>query len=148
MADSGKLRAKGTKKQFSRTTVKIYEFMLMHGKPIGIRELQRKLNLSSPSLAAYHLKILEKEELIERLPDGKYAVKKTVRLEGMKNLIFIGCKPIPAYLLYIALTSSLSFSSFLLLLINRILEALIVSTTSNFMAILLLVRILKERTSY
>ncbi len=34
------------------TTLEVYRFLLKSGKPVGVRGVQRALNLSSPSLAA------------------------------------------------------------------------------------------------
>ncbi len=37
-------------------TFRVYAYMLMRGKPsYGVREIQRALGFSSPSVAAYHL---------------------------------------------------------------------------------------------
>ncbi len=48
------------------TTLEIYRYLLKKGKPQGTREVQRALNLSSPSLAVYHLAKLEDAGLIKR----------------------------------------------------------------------------------
>ena len=41
------------------TTLDVYRFLLKRKEPVGAREVQRVLNLSSPSLATYHLSKLE-----------------------------------------------------------------------------------------
>jgi predicted DNA-binding transcriptional regulator len=48
------------------TSLDIYRLLLKTGKPLGIREVQRALNLSSPSVAQYHLVKLEQAGLLKR----------------------------------------------------------------------------------
>ena len=54
-------------------TLKIYRFILKNDKPVGIREVQRALNLSSPTLALYHMNKLEEAGLIKKELDGYVA---------------------------------------------------------------------------
>jgi len=96
------------------TTLKVYKFMLVHSKPIGVRELQRRLKLSSPSVAAYHLSKLEKLGLIERNANGKYVVKRHVKLGMIKDIMIIGRIAFPRYVFYAVLMSSLTISYFYL----------------------------------
>jgi len=77
------------------TTLKVYRFLLKSGKPTGVREVQRSLNMSSPSLAMYHLSKLEEAGLLKR-EGGDYTVNKVI-LEGM---IKIGHVLIPRYFFY------------------------------------------------
>jgi DNA-binding transcriptional ArsR family regulator len=54
-------------------TLKVYKFILKQNKPVGIREVQRALNLSSPTLALYHIDKLEQAGLIKKELDGYVA---------------------------------------------------------------------------
>lgn len=54
-------------------TLKVYRFILKNDKPVGIREVQRGLNLSSPTLALYHINKLEEAGLIKKELDGYVA---------------------------------------------------------------------------
>jgi SOS-response transcriptional repressor LexA len=54
-------------------TLKVYRFILKNDKPIGIREVQRALNLSSPTLALYHINKLEEAGLIRKDLNGYVA---------------------------------------------------------------------------
>lgn len=54
-------------------TLKVYRFILKNDKPVGIREVQRALNLSSPTLALYHMNKLEEAGLIKKELDGYVA---------------------------------------------------------------------------
>jgi len=77
------------------TTLEVYRFLLKSSKPVGAREVQRALNLSSPSLAVYHLSKLEDVGLLKR-EDGGYAVNKVVLEDGVKIRRFL----IPRFLFY------------------------------------------------
>ena len=54
-------------------TLKVYKFVLRSEKPVGIREVQRALNLSSPTLALYHMNKLEEAGLIKKESNGYIA---------------------------------------------------------------------------
>ena len=54
-------------------TLRIYKFILRSDRPIGIREVQRALNLSSPTLALYHINKLEEAGLIKKELSGYVA---------------------------------------------------------------------------
>ena len=53
--------------------MKVYRFILKNYRPVGIREVQRGLNLSSPTLALYHISKLEEAGLIRKELDGYVA---------------------------------------------------------------------------
>lgn len=55
------------------TSLDVYRLLLKANKPLGIRETQRALNLSSPSVAQYHLSKLENVGLLKR-ENGNYSV--------------------------------------------------------------------------
>jgi len=77
------------------TTLEVYRFLLKKNKPLGIREIQRALNLSSPSVATYHLTKLEEVGLIKR-ESGGYVVNKFLLEYSIKISRFL----IPRYLFY------------------------------------------------
>lgn len=51
------------------TTWKVYKYILEHG-PTGIREIQKSLRLSTPSLALYHVNKLEQKGIIKKGEQG------------------------------------------------------------------------------
>ncbi len=77
------------------TTLEVYRFLLKSNKSIGARELQRALNLSSPSLAAYHLSKLEEIGLLKK-ENGEFAVTKSL----LEDCIRVNRFLIPRYLFY------------------------------------------------
>lgn len=76
-------------------TLKVYRFILKNNKPVGIREIQRALNLSSPTLALYHINKLEEAGLVKKHLNGYVADR--VLLE---NFIRLKRALIPRYFFY------------------------------------------------
>ncbi len=77
------------------TTLEVYRFLLKSGKPVGVRAVQRALELSSPSLAVYHLSKLEDAGLVTR-ENSDYIVARVVLEDVVKIRRFL----IPRYLFY------------------------------------------------
>ena len=77
------------------TTLRVYRYALKRGKPIGVRETQRALNLSSPTLSAYHLSKLERAGLLRQTTEG-YIVDKVI----LRNFVRLKRLLIPRYLFY------------------------------------------------
>lgn len=77
------------------TTLKVYLFLLRRREPAGVREVQRALNLSSPSIAFYHLSKLEDAGLVKG-ERGEYRVNRVV----LESSVKIGRLLIPRYLFY------------------------------------------------
>lgn len=76
-------------------TLKVYKFVLKKGSPTGIREVQRGLKLSSPTLASYHLKKLEDAGLLKQSREG-YVVDRVF----LRNLVRFRRMLIPKYFFY------------------------------------------------
>ncbi len=78
------------------TTLDVYRLLLKTNKPLGIREIQRTLNLSSPSIVQHHLAKLEAACLVKR-EWGDYVINR-VELE---NCVKISRFLIPRHFLYL-----------------------------------------------
>ena len=59
-------------------TLKIYLYILKQGKPVGVREVQRELGLSSPSVAFHHIGKLNRLGIIHQDELGNYVLSKKV----------------------------------------------------------------------
>ncbi|NLF88095.1 winged helix-turn-helix transcriptional regulator [Candidatus Bathyarchaeota archaeon] len=77
------------------TTLEVYRFLLKSSKPVGTRELQRALNLSSSSVATYHLTKLEDAGLLKREAGG-FSVSKYLLENSIKVSKFL----VPRYFFY------------------------------------------------
>jgi DNA-binding transcriptional ArsR family regulator len=89
------LVADDSKEVLSGTTLEVYRFLLKSNKPVGTRELQRALNLSSPSVATYHLSKLEDAGILKR-EGGGFTVSKFLLENSVKVNRFL----IPRYFFY------------------------------------------------
>ena len=77
------------------TTLEVYRFLLKSSKPVGVRELQRALDLSSSSVSTYHLSKLEDAGLLKR-QGGGFTVDKFLLENSVKISRFL----IPRYFFY------------------------------------------------
>jgi DNA-binding transcriptional ArsR family regulator len=81
-------------------TLQTYLFMMKNAKPVGVRELQRSLGLSSPSVAYHHLEKLERMGLVEKDQYGEYALVKNVDVSVLQAFTHIGRLLIPRFTFY------------------------------------------------
>ena len=77
------------------TTLEVYRLLLRTKRPLGIRDVQRALNLSSPSIAQYHMSKLEQAGLLKH-KEGNWVIN---RVE-LDNCIKINRFLIPRHFLY------------------------------------------------
>jgi DNA-binding transcriptional ArsR family regulator len=91
------LTAEDAKDALRGTTLEIYRFLLKSNKPVGIREVQRALNLSSPSIVAYHFSKLEEAGFVKR-EKGDYIASKVILDHSIRISHFI----IPRQIFYVA----------------------------------------------
>jgi DNA-binding transcriptional ArsR family regulator len=89
------LVADESKEVLRGTTLEVYRFLLKSNKPVGTRELQRALNMSSPSVATYHLSKLEDAGILKR-EGGGFTVSKYLLENSVKVNRFL----IPRYFFY------------------------------------------------
>ena len=76
-------------------TLKVYRYVLKNKKETGIREVQRALKLSSPTLAVYHLDKLEQAGLVKKGASG-YVVDRVY----LRNLVRFRRLLVPKYFFY------------------------------------------------
>lgn len=89
-------------KELSGTTLQVYLYILKRGKEkIGVRELMRELNMKTPSHAYYHLDKLVSLGLLEKR-FGDYYLVKDVKIDYLKEFIFLGNYLIPKFFFYMA----------------------------------------------
>ena len=84
---------------------------------VGVRELQRQLDFSSPALAAYHLNKLEELELVAK-ERGDYRLVREVKVGVLKQFIKLGTFLLPRYVLYATMFTMLLI--FLLTQLNEL----------------------------
>ena len=81
-------------------TLRVYWSLLNSRDGVmGVRQLQRQLGFSSPTLAAYHLNKLENLELVVK-ERGDYRLVKEVKVGVLKQFIKLGTFLLPRYIFY------------------------------------------------
>jgi len=81
-------------------TLRVYWSLLNSRDGVmGVRQLQRQLGFSSPTLAAYHLNKLENLELVVK-DRGDYRLVREVKVGVLKQFIKLGTFLLPRYIFY------------------------------------------------
>jgi DNA-binding transcriptional ArsR family regulator len=81
-------------------TLRAYLFILKSPKAVGVRELQRSLGLSSPSVAYHHLDKLTRLGLIEKDQYGEYAIVKNANVNVLQAFTQVGRLLVPRFIFY------------------------------------------------
>ncbi|MCS7119770.1 MAG: hypothetical protein RMJ07_05580 [Nitrososphaerota archaeon] len=82
-------------------TLMVYWFLLRTQKlPVGVREIQRELGFSSPSVAAHHLEKLVSLGLVNKNLRGEYFLAREVKVGVLRLFTRIGRFMVPRYLFY------------------------------------------------
>jgi len=101
---------KNAEYQLKGKTAQVYMFLIKHtGMPIGVREVQKALGFSSPSIAHYHLEKLVSMGLVKRTERGEYEVVEVVKVGMLKNFVRIGRLLMPRYVFYSVLLTTMLF---------------------------------------
>jgi DNA-binding transcriptional ArsR family regulator len=101
--------------QLKGKTLQIYWYLLRDpNSGVGVREVQRSLGLSSPSVAAHHLDKLLSLGLVEKTVRGEYLVNQEVKVGLLKFFSRMGRFLVPRHLFY-AIWLSAMFATYLIL---------------------------------
>ena len=101
------MREEGSPKQLSGTTWNVYLFILTSKDPVGVRDVWRSLEFSSPSLAQYHINKLLALDLLHQTTDGKYLVKEKEQIEALRSFVLLRGRLIPRLVFYGALVTGI-----------------------------------------
>ena len=97
-------------RRLSGTTWNVYLHILTSEKPQGVREVWRATNLSTPSLAQYHVNKLLEMDLIEATPEGKYRANEREQIDVLQGFVLIRGRLIPRLVFYGALLLGILFA--------------------------------------
>ena len=87
--------------QLKGKTLQIYWYLMRDpNASVGVREVQRSLELSSPSVAAHHLDKLLNLGLVQKTPRGEYLLNQEVKVGLLKFFSRIGSRLVPRHLFY------------------------------------------------
>ena len=97
---------------------KVYWFLLKKGNPVGVREVQRALHFSSPSIAFHHLEQLRELGLVEKQDvGGHYVLVSEVKIGVLRHYVKLGKLLFPRFFFY-ALFSTVFYVAYLLVLFS------------------------------
>ena len=89
-------------------TLRVYWYVMNADKQtVGVREVQRALGFSSPTLALYHLDKLRDLGLVSR-DSGEYRLIKEVKVDVLKQFMRVGRVFVPRFALYACLFTALT----------------------------------------
>jgi len=89
-------------------TLRVYWYVLnASGHVVGVREVQRALGFSSPTLALYHLDKLKDLGLVAK-ESGEYRLVKEVKVDILKQFMKVGRVFVPRFSLYAVLFTALT----------------------------------------
>ena len=88
-------------------TLLVYMYIIRVNQPsVGVREIQRALGFSSPSVSAYHLNKLKDLGLVESIR-GDYSLIRMVKVGVLKQFVTFGGIMLPRYLFYAVLLTTM-----------------------------------------
>jgi DNA-binding transcriptional ArsR family regulator len=80
---------------------KVYWLLLKQGCPMSVREVQRALRFSSPSVAQHHLERLRELGLVEKqAAGGAYFLASKVKIGVLRHFVKLGRLLFPRYFFY------------------------------------------------
>jgi len=92
----------------------VYWLLLKNGRPMSVREVQRTLRFSSPSVAQHHLEQLRELGLVQKQEvGGDYFLAGDVKIGVLRHFIRLGRLLFPRYFFY-AVFSTASFVTYIL----------------------------------
>jgi DNA-binding transcriptional ArsR family regulator len=101
---------------------KVYWLLLKNGEPVSVREVQRALHFSSPSIANHHLEQLRELGLVQKQEiGGHYVLVSEVKIGVLKHYVKLGKLLFPRFFFYALFTTVfyLAYVMFLVTAFNR-----------------------------
>jgi predicted DNA-binding transcriptional regulator len=96
--------------QLRGKTLKVYLYMLKQGKPVGVREVQRELGFSSPSVAFHHLEKLMRLKVVEQDQMDNYVIAKKVDPGILQAFVNVGRFSVPRVGFYAAFFTTVALA--------------------------------------
>lgn len=89
-------------------TLLVYWYLLQQPThTVGVREVQRSLGFSSPSIAVHHLEKLQDLKLVRKKGTGEYVLEEEVKVGILRFFTRLGRFLVPRYLFYSVLFSTM-----------------------------------------
>jgi predicted DNA-binding transcriptional regulator len=105
-------------------TLLVYWYLLQQSThSVGVREVQRALGFSSPSIAVHHLQKLQDLGLVEKKGTGEYVLEEVVKVGILRFFTRMGRFLVPRYLFYSVLFTTMLTMYLVLCYIGQILPS-------------------------
>ena len=102
-------------------TLLVYWYLVQRpSHTVGVREVQRALGFSSPSIAVHHLEKLQDLGLIEKKGTGEYVLEEEVKVGILRFFTHMGRFLVPRYLFYSVLFSTMLTAYLVLCIYSQI----------------------------
>ncbi len=97
---------------------RVYWLLLKTGRPVSVREVQRALHYSSPSVAQHHLEQLRSLGLVDKQNvGGDYVLIGEVKIGVLRHFVKLGRLLFPRYFFY-AIFSTTFYLAYLTMLVQ------------------------------
>jgi len=98
----------------------VYWLLLKSGHPVSVREVQKALHFSSPSVAHHHLEQLRQLGLVQKHEaGGQYSLVSEVKIGVLRHFVKLGRLLFPRYFFY-AVFSTVFYALYLLFLVQGV----------------------------
>lgn len=105
-------------------TLLIYWYLLQQPThTVGVRQVQRALGFSSPSIAVHHLGKLEDLGLVRKKGTGEFVLEEEVKVGILRFFTRIGRFLVPRYLFYSVLFSTMLTAYLILCTLSQIIPS-------------------------
>ncbi|MFW9993898.1 MAG: hypothetical protein ACFFD4_17770 [Candidatus Odinarchaeota archaeon] len=127
-------------------TANVFIYLRFQEQPVGVREVQRELNLGSSSTAHWHLTKLLEKGIIEKLPDNRYRlVEPYAKIRKIPVFValdhyFVGKKTIPGIFVLISFLFTCALSLLAMIIVGLWLQAAITGLIGLTVTILLIIQ--------
>src|SRR3990172_1035090 len=99
---------------------RVYWYLLKNGKPVSVREVQRALRFSSPSVANHHLEQLRELGLVQKQEiGGHYFLINEVKIGVLRHYVKLGKVLFPRYFFYAAFSTTF-YLAYLILFVQSL----------------------------
>lgn len=102
-------------------TLLVYWYLVQQAShTAGVRELQRALGFSSPSIAVHHLEKLQDLGLVNKRGTGEYVLEEEVKVGILRFFMHMGRFVVPRYLFYSVLFTTMLVAYLILCFFSQV----------------------------
>jgi len=115
----------------------VYWLLLKNGGQLSVRDVQKALGFSSPSVALHHLEQLRELGLVAKNEaDGQYSLVSEVKIGVLRHFVKLGRLLFPKYFFYAVLSTTLYAMYFVLFMPNFSRESLFIGVFGGIMVVI------------